>query len=172
MDLVAEWGKDLGRTIDYLEERPDIDATRLAYLGSSMGAAAGVSAPLLVFEKRLRVAVLEVGGFTPSSSAWAAELAVAFVERLETPLILLGGRYDYIFPFETHQKPFIARLGTPEEDKLHIVFDTGHWASSTAVHRNDVIQERQDWLDRYLERVQGVATSAASASGASGGDSR
>ena len=28
--------------------------------------------------------------------------------------MLFSGRYDYVFPYETHQKPFIDRLGTPK----------------------------------------------------------
>jgi dienelactone hydrolase len=55
-----EWSKDLGRSIDYLETRKDIDIGRLAYLGRSMGAAVG---PYLVaLEPRIRTAILLSGG--------------------------------------------------------------------------------------------------------------
>ena len=37
-DLRIAWARDLGRAIDYLEEQPDIDTTRLAFYGVSAGA--------------------------------------------------------------------------------------------------------------------------------------
>ena len=37
-----QWSKDMGRSIDYLETRPDIDTRKLAYFGISFGAAAAV----------------------------------------------------------------------------------------------------------------------------------
>ena len=40
-DHVVAWFKDLARSIDYLETRPEIDAERVACLGSSWGAAMG-----------------------------------------------------------------------------------------------------------------------------------
>jgi hypothetical protein len=48
--LLAYWAKDLGRSIDYLETREDIDTGRLAYYGLSMGASAGLV--LTAVEKR------------------------------------------------------------------------------------------------------------------------
>ena len=37
-EIRLDWSKDLGRSIDYLEVRPDIDLTRLAFSGVSFGA--------------------------------------------------------------------------------------------------------------------------------------
>jgi hypothetical protein len=39
-------------------------------------------------------------------------------------------------------------LGTPEEDKQHVVFDSGHIPP-----RISMIKEILDWLDRYLGPV-------------------
>ena len=36
-DLIVMWSKDLSRTVDYLEERADIDTGKLAYYGFSVG---------------------------------------------------------------------------------------------------------------------------------------
>lgn len=55
--------KDLGRSIDYLETRKDIDPSKLAYLGISMGAE--IAPVLLALEDRIKVAVLLSGGFSP-----------------------------------------------------------------------------------------------------------
>jgi hypothetical protein len=37
-DRVIAWEKDLSRVIDYLETRPEIDHTKLALFGSTLGA--------------------------------------------------------------------------------------------------------------------------------------
>ena len=60
-DHVIQWSKDLGRSIDYLETRNDIDIDKLAYYGWSWGGARGGLLPAL--EERLKVCVLAVGGF-------------------------------------------------------------------------------------------------------------
>lgn len=59
-DNVIMWSRDLGRTIDYLETRDDIDATRLAYYGLSWGGYMGAILPAI--ETRIRVNVLYVAG--------------------------------------------------------------------------------------------------------------
>ena len=60
-DQVIQWSKDLARSIDYLETRTDIDRSRIAYYGTSMGAA---HAPILVaVDERIRACVLLDGGF-------------------------------------------------------------------------------------------------------------
>ncbi len=52
--------QDLGRAIDYLATRDDIDIGRLGWFGVSLGAQAMV--PVLAVEKRFRSAVLDGGG--------------------------------------------------------------------------------------------------------------
>lgn len=55
-ELIAKDFEDLARTIDYLESRPDIDATKLAFYGLSLGANVG---PVFgALEPRLRVVIL------------------------------------------------------------------------------------------------------------------
>jgi hypothetical protein len=36
-DHVIAWSKDLGRSLDYLDTRKDIDGTKVAYFGNSLG---------------------------------------------------------------------------------------------------------------------------------------
>ncbi len=45
-DNVIFWSKDLSRSIDYLETRPDINSNALAYEGDSWGQRWGESSPL------------------------------------------------------------------------------------------------------------------------------
>ena len=47
-DMVVQWSKDLGRTIDYLETRADIDAGKVGYYGLSAGANAAL--PIVAVE--------------------------------------------------------------------------------------------------------------------------
>ena len=54
-DHVIAWSKDLGRSIDYLETRPDIDHRKVAYYGVSWGANLGAILPAV--EDRIRVCV-------------------------------------------------------------------------------------------------------------------
>src|SRR5215831_2725298 len=53
-DHVIAWSKDLGRSIDYLETRPEIDRNRLAYQGTSWGGAMGSLLPAV--EDRIKCA--------------------------------------------------------------------------------------------------------------------
>jgi hypothetical protein len=53
------------------------------------------------------------------------------------------------FPVETSQLPLFRLLGTPEKDKRHVIYETGH-----AVPRKEFIREGLDWLDKYLGPVK------------------
>ncbi|HEX5632577.1 MAG TPA: SUMF1/EgtB/PvdO family nonheme iron enzyme, partial [Gemmatimonadales bacterium] len=140
-DHVVMWARDLGRTIDYLETREDLDLARLAYYGISWGGAMGGLMPAV--EPRIKVNVLYVAGLMmqrthPEVDPWN------FIPRVTQPTIMLNGRYDFFFPLESSQAPMFARLGTPPEHKRHVVADGGH-----DVPRELLIKEMLGWLDRY-----------------------
>ena len=59
-DHVVMWAKDLGRSIDYLETRPEVATDHLAYYGLSWGGAMGGLLPAV--EPRIKVSVLVVAG--------------------------------------------------------------------------------------------------------------
>ena len=144
-DMTIQWSKDLGRSIDYLETRNDIDHGKLAYYGISMGSWAGI--PLLAVEKRLKTAVLLAGGF-PDEVPLPEVDPVNFVSRVRMPVLMVNGRYDFFLPLETSQRPMFRMLGTPERDKRHVVFESGHIPP-----RTESIKEILNWLDRYLGPV-------------------
>lgn len=149
-DHAILWYKDLARSVDYLEGRPDVDTDRLAYLGSSWGAHQGVL--LLALEKRIKTGMLLLGGFpSPPEAGWEAPEAdhVNFAPRITIPILMLNGRYDYVFPLETSQKPMFGFLGTPAEHKRHLVYDSEH-----NLPRNEMIKETLSWLDKYLGPVK------------------
>jgi predicted esterase len=145
-DLKVQWSKDLGRTIDYLESRSDFDRDKIAYYGFSMGADAAL--PIVALEPRLKAAILLAGGLQKVRPPEIEPLN--FVPRIKVPVLLLGGRNDFIYPVETSQAPLFKLLGTPAEHKRHVIFEgAGH-----VPPRIELIREILDWLDRYLGPVR------------------
>jgi eukaryotic-like serine/threonine-protein kinase len=144
-DHVIAWSKDIGRSLDYLETRPDIDRSRLAYMGTSWGAA--MAPIMLAVEGRFRAAVLVMGGLQLQRTLPEVE-AINFITRVKLPTLVLGGRYDHFFPEAPTQRPFRQLLGTAAKDKRFVIYDVGH-----ALPRKDVARESIDWLDRYLGPV-------------------
>jgi len=145
-DHVIDWSKDLGRTIDYLETRSDIDHNKLAYEGTSWGAAMGAQLPAV--EPRLKALVLISPGFYLRKRLPEAD-QLNFAPRVKAPVLMLNGRFDFIFPVNSSQEPMFRFLGTPKEDKRRVVYDTGH-----DIPRYEMIKETLNWLDRYLGPVK------------------
>ena len=71
------------------------------------------------------------------------------IRRSGMPVLLLSGRHDYVFPYDTSQRPLFELLGTPASEKRHVVFDAGH----DPLPRSQVIREILAWLDKYLGPV-------------------
>lgn len=145
-DHVIMWRKDIGRTIDYLETRRDIQADNIGYLGWSWGGFMGGIMPAV--EKRLKVVVLNVGGMEMHKALPEAD-QINFVPRVTQPVLMLNGKYDMFFPVETSQKPMFDLLGTPAKDKKIYIFETGH-----LVPRIDFVRESLAWYDKYLGVVK------------------
>ena len=145
-DFVIQWSKELGRSIDYLETRPDIARGKLAYYGVSLGAIDGI--PMIAVEDRFQAAVLLTGGFR--FSRYPPEIEpINFISRVKVPVLYLSGRNDFSHPYETAQLPFFRLLGTADKDKKHFVFEGGHIPPRI----QPIIKEILDWLDRYLGPV-------------------
>jgi cephalosporin-C deacetylase-like acetyl esterase len=145
-DHVIYWSKDLGRSIDYLETRPDIDHQKLAYHGVSLGAALGAIFPAV--EDRLKVLILVSPGFYLYKRPKEAD-QINFAPRVKAPTLMLNGRFDFYFPVGPSQDPMFRLLGTPREQKRRVLYDTGH-----GLPRDEVIKETLNWLDRYLGPVK------------------
>jgi dienelactone hydrolase len=161
-DYTIAFHKDLARTLDYIETRPEFDADRLGYLGFSRG---GALAPiLLALEPRIRTAVLWIPGLYSEPILPEVDV-VHFLPRVTIPILVLSGRYDYNFPDETSSRPFFDRLGTPPQRKKRVVYDTGH-----NLPPNEAVKETLDWLDRELGPVSGPPSAPSSRS--SGGPAR
>jgi dienelactone hydrolase len=140
--------QDLRQTVEYLVSRSDIDASKLAYFGASVGA--GVAPVMVSLEQRFRTAVLFEGGLYQRPVGPPETDALNFLPRVRVPVLMLNGRYDYTFPVDSSQKPYFRWLGTPEKDKRHVLYDAAH---DVMVNRTEVVKEVLSWLDQYLGPV-------------------
>ena len=146
-DAVVRASKDIGRALDYVESRPDLDSDRVAYLGLSMGASL---APIMTaVEPRFKASALIAGSLPLWRNPPEVE-AFSFLPRVKIPTLMINGRNDFFFPYRESQLPMFRLLGTPAAHKRHRLFDSGH----VPLERQEVMKEVLDWLDRYLGPVQ------------------
>ena len=143
---VIMWAKDLSRSIDYLETRDDIDTDKLAYFGYSWGS--GLGPIMATVEKRIKASVLLVGGLYFQRLLPEVD-PIHYLPRVTTPVLMLNGKHDFFYPYETSQLPFYELIGTRKEDKELIACETSH-----IVPRTVLIRETLAWLDRYLGPVE------------------
>jgi dienelactone hydrolase/tRNA A-37 threonylcarbamoyl transferase component Bud32 len=151
-DAVIQWRQDLGRSIDYLETRADIDTQKLGYFGFSWGGRLGGLMPAV--EPRLKAAVLHVAGFGFERPLPEVD-PFNFVSRITIPVLMLNGRLDPYFPLETSQRPMFEMLGTPATQKRQVIYEVGHF-----VPRDQLVKETLDWYDRYLGPVKDARKSS------------
>jgi dipeptidyl aminopeptidase/acylaminoacyl peptidase len=148
VEVLIQQVKDLRRSIDYLETRPDIDSRKLAFYSLSYGS--GLAPIILAVEDRLKVSVLQAGGFMGQGGIPLPEVnPVNYLGRVKHPILMLNGTYDSIFPPETSSKPMFRLLGTPAGDKRQIFYDTDH-----VPPYNEYVKETLAWLDKYLGPVK------------------
>ncbi len=145
-DNVIFWSKDLSRSIDYLETRRDINPNELAYEGYSWGAAMGGILPAV--ETRFKALILISPGFFLQEQLPEVD-QLNFAPHVKAPVLMLNGRYDFLWPPRISQEPMFRLLGTPTEQKRRVVYDTGH-----DVPRAEMIKESLNWLDKYLGPVK------------------
>jgi len=141
-EFLIQLMKDLRRSVDYLETRPDIDSRKLAFLGMSWGAAIGPIATAV--ETRLRTSVLV--GLAVLRKPRPEANDINYITRVRVPTLMLGGRFDREAGGGMKQ---VQLLGTPAADKQLKLYDTDHIPP-----RNEMIKETLAWLDRYLGPVK------------------
>jgi serine/threonine protein kinase/formylglycine-generating enzyme required for sulfatase activity/dienelactone hydrolase len=113
---------ELRRALDYLETRSDIDTTRLAYAGFSLGS--GSWLPLAAVDRRFRSVVLIGGGIDETFRSALPEVnSVNFAPRINAPTLLLNGRFDEEHPWSRRALPLWRLLREPK--RLQLV-DGGH----------------------------------------------
>ena len=107
-EISIQRGQDVRRTIDYLASRSDIDATKIAFYGVSLGAQ--LAPVYLAVEPRLRTGVLLSGGF----ETWTVPPEtdpVNFASRVRQPVLMVNGREDFDLPYDTAQVPLFNMSG-------------------------------------------------------------
>jgi serine/threonine protein kinase/predicted esterase len=145
-DHVIMWGKEIARTVDFVESRDDLDAERVAYFGTSWGGALGAILPAV--EPRFKAVLLYVAGFCFQRALPEAD-QIHYAPRVTQPTLMLNGELDFFFPIETSQRPMFELLGAPAEHKRWLTYPRGH-----TVPKTELIKETLAWLDRYLGPVR------------------
>jgi DNA-binding winged helix-turn-helix (wHTH) protein len=154
-DTRIHMAKEIGRALDFVEARPDLDRSRVALLGVSNGAAQGVIAGAI--ESRLKTLILLGAGLVDDRIP--PELNPAnYAPRVRAPTLMINGRWDFVLPYETRQVPLFRLLGTPLDDKRHEVFPGGH----VPLRRHEAVAVILRWLDRYLGPIASLAPHSAS----------
>jgi formylglycine-generating enzyme required for sulfatase activity/dienelactone hydrolase/predicted Ser/Thr protein kinase len=140
-DMLMQQAKDVFRTVDYLETRPDIDMQRLAYYSLSMGAYFG---PIPVsLEPRIKVAVFAAGGLRYNSPPETQP--ANFAPQVTVPVLAVHGADDFGVS-KAEQLRFVELLGTPAEHRKHVTLPGGHVPQDI----RGLFREVLDWLDKYL----------------------
>jgi pimeloyl-ACP methyl ester carboxylesterase len=98
-------------------------------------------------EKRFKTSILCAGGLTGLGRPEANDMS--YISRVNTPTLILNGKYDAYNPPETSSKPMLELMGTPAEHKRLILYETDHIPP-----RTEYIKETLAWLDKYLGPVR------------------
>jgi cephalosporin-C deacetylase-like acetyl esterase len=144
---------DLRRAVDFLDRQPEIDSTRTAFAGISLG---GIIGTVFVgVEPRVEVPVLILAGgglkFLFGSQALSARIRnfLAPIEPLNfaaqitgRPVLFLNASRDEIVPKATTQALF-RRVGEPKQIKW---YDDGHKMNPVPVLKDCV-----GWLDQHFK---------------------
>jgi eukaryotic-like serine/threonine-protein kinase len=144
-EFTTPWAKEVSRSLDYLKTRPDVDSSKVAYYGFSLG---GTVAPVFAaLDDRIRTAVMLAGG-----DLWPGippqEDPLNFAPRVRIPVLILNGKDDFL------TGPAAARvfelLGTPEKDKRRVLVEGGHVPAKADEVKGLILA----WLEKYLGKVQ------------------
>ena len=135
--------KDFRRCIDYLETRPDIDSSKIAYYGMSWGGKLGSIIPAV--EERLSASIMLAGGM--GGNVKQEVNTINYITRVRIPTLMLNGMYDR--GIDDRIRPAFDLLGTPPEHKRLILYETDHIPP-----RAEYIKEILAWLDKYLGPVR------------------
>lgn len=139
---VIQWYKDLGRSLDYAETRPELDMDRLGYLGVSWGSA---MAPVMIaMEPRIKASVLLVGGLVLQPTQPEVD-PFNFLPRMTVPTRMVNLPNDYFYPETTSQEPFFQFLGAKPKDRVLLEGGHGH-----RLPMNLIIRESLDWFEQHI----------------------
>jgi formylglycine-generating enzyme required for sulfatase activity/tRNA A-37 threonylcarbamoyl transferase component Bud32 len=149
-DLMVLHATEIRLGMDYLETRGDIDRTRLAYVGLSLGA--GSRLPFAAVDDRFRSVVLIGAGIDERVQPTLPEAAnFNFAPYIRPPKLVLNGRQDEEHPWNTRGLPLWNLLREPKE--LVLVEGAGH---------HPPLEQRVAPINAFLDRTLGPVATAAS----------
>ncbi len=150
---MPQWVSELRQSVEFLRTRSEVDADRIGYFGFSFGA---MWAPnLLAMEPQVKAAVLLAGGL--EGPMWDGDTlppeidAATYAPRTKASVLMLNGRSDIRFPYETSQVPMFKLLGSPPGKKKHKTYPGGH---STFGWFDDMVKDTHDWFDEQFGFVK------------------
>ncbi|HNQ87013.1 MAG TPA: protein kinase [Verrucomicrobiota bacterium] len=142
--------KDLGRCIDFLESRRDIDSQRIAYYGVSQGAILGPV--MLAVEARIKTGVFAIGGLVPIPMPRHFDIPL-YAQRVTTPVLMVNGSEDALVPLMASAQPIYELLHHAHEQTTLKLYPGGHGVLegrfAEQIH-DDVLA----WLDQRLGAVR------------------
>ena len=143
-DQIVDWITDLRHGLDYLETRPDIDASRINYMTMSPG---GFKLLLPAIEPRYRSIFMTGASIEPDAPQRIPEAnPINFVSRIKTPKLIMHGHYDEVDAFRTEAEPLFKLFGEP---KQLILFEGGHIPD-----REIFVPTFIQWLDKTLGPIK------------------
>jgi formylglycine-generating enzyme required for sulfatase activity/tRNA A-37 threonylcarbamoyl transferase component Bud32 len=147
-DLMVRYATELRMALDYLETRPEIDTSRLAYVGVSLGA--GSRLPLAGVDDRFRALVLIGAGIDERLHPTLPEASnVNFAPYLRPPKLFLNGRQDEEHHWLTRALPLWNLLREPK--KLVLLEGVGH---------HPPVEMRVPPINEFLDRILGPVATA------------
>jgi eukaryotic-like serine/threonine-protein kinase len=121
-ELTVDSITDERRGLDYLVTRPDVDASRIAFFGQSSGAEVGIV--LAGVERRYRSVLLVGVGLMGMETRVLPHISrLNFAPYVDTPLLMVHGRWDESHPLRTEAEPLYNLLPQP---KQLTVYEGGH----------------------------------------------
>jgi formylglycine-generating enzyme required for sulfatase activity/dienelactone hydrolase len=144
VDYVFSRVYELRRGMDYIESRKDLDASRIAFVGPSAGAAAGVI--LTAVDPRFRSVMFIGTGLEPEELGAPPIVGrMNFAPRIKAPKLMLQGRYDEDAPLASSAEPLFRLMRDP---KRLTVYEGSHVPSAEIA-----VPAIQNWLDETLGPV-------------------
>ncbi len=132
--------KDYSRAIDYVESKDEF-LNEIYYYGISWG---GMLGPLfLANENRIKGAIWQVAGLGARDMRPEAN-PLTYLTRIDRPVLMLNGKYDQYFPYETSQLPMYDLLSLIEPRKKMVTYESAH-----SPPRGLVRKEILSWLEKF-----------------------
>jgi pimeloyl-ACP methyl ester carboxylesterase len=120
----------------------------LAYIGVSWGG--DIGGLMVPVENRFKTAIFVCGGIC--SQYHPTDDQANFAPHITIPILMIGGKYDTIHPYDVSQKPLFDLIGTSEPLKKMVLFPCGHGIPRK--YQKEYQRIFFEWLDKYLEPVK------------------